>query len=266
MAATRFAYVKTYELPDPILPNTYFVVRIDGQTFHRFSDVHAFVKPNDLAALQLMDNAAEDVMKTLPDAVYFWLIDPLVSSSEELLLFLIAEKESKILSTVVSHFTSSYVFNWSRYFPDKVLQYPPTFDARVVVYPSDKEVKDYFAWRQADTHINNLYNTTFWALVQQGGMTTSEAHEKLKKPVEISHEVSGSSAEKGVVGASSSLDQEASDTEKDSVAQKIQHRREKKEAKKAEKAAMRKREWVLTVMHCDVIGDEFWHSHPDILQ
>ncbi|KAG8946993.1 tRNA-His guanylyltransferase [Tulasnella sp. 424] len=65
MAATRFAYVKTYELPDPILPNTYFVVRIDGQSFHRFSDAHAFV----IRALQLMDNAAEDVMKALPDAM-----------------------------------------------------------------------------------------------------------------------------------------------------------------------------------------------------
>lgn len=29
-------------------------------------------------------------------------------------------------------------------------------------------------------HINNLYNTTFWALVQQGGMTTQEAEDMLK--------------------------------------------------------------------------------------
>ncbi len=29
-------------------------------------------------------------------------------------------------------------------------------------------------------HINNLYNTTFWALVQQGGQTTAEAHTTLK--------------------------------------------------------------------------------------
>lgn len=29
-------------------------------------------------------------------------------------------------------------------------------------------------------HINNLYNTTFWALVQQGGMTTQEAEGTLK--------------------------------------------------------------------------------------
>ena len=29
-------------------------------------------------------------------------------------------------------------------------------------------------------HINNLYNTTFWALVQKGGMDATAAEEKLK--------------------------------------------------------------------------------------
>lgn len=29
-------------------------------------------------------------------------------------------------------------------------------------------------------HINNLYNTTFWALVQKGGMDVREAEERLK--------------------------------------------------------------------------------------
>lgn len=32
-----------------------------------------------------------------------------------------------------------------------------------------------------DCHINNLYNTTFWALVQQGGISNDEAHKKLMK-------------------------------------------------------------------------------------
>ena len=91
MATTRFVYVRNYELPDPILPNTYFVVRLDGQSFHRqaspvqksltrrdsntgclgdrFSDLHGFQKPNDLRALQLMDRAAQDVLRTSGDIV-----------------------------------------------------------------------------------------------------------------------------------------------------------------------------------------------------
>jgi tRNA(His) guanylyltransferase len=31
-------------------------------------------------------------------------------------------------------------------------------------------------------HINNLYNTAFWALVQQGGQTKKDAHESLRVP------------------------------------------------------------------------------------
>jgi tRNA(His) guanylyltransferase len=53
------------------------------------------------------------------------------------------------------------------------------FDGRAVCYPTDHNLRDYLAWRQADVHINNLYNTCFWALVSSG-KTTTEAHEALK--------------------------------------------------------------------------------------
>lgn len=48
-------------------------------------------------------------------------------------------------------FTSAYVFYWPEYFPNDRLRYPPTFDSRVVLYPGEKEIRDYFAWRQADS-------------------------------------------------------------------------------------------------------------------
>jgi tRNA(His) guanylyltransferase len=86
---------------------------------------------------------------------------------------------------------------WSSYFPDTLLRYAPSFDARIVLYPGTREVRDYFSWRQTDSmchtclmllpanhwpsaHINNLYNTAFWALVQQAGQTTTEAHDTLR--------------------------------------------------------------------------------------
>ncbi|KAG8986938.1 tRNA-His guanylyltransferase [Tulasnella sp. JGI-2019a] len=181
MASSKFAYVKSYELPDPILPNTYFVVRIDGQSFHRFTEIHGFEKPNDLAALELMDEAAKAVMKAYPGEVVLAFGE----SDEYSFLFrrsctLFNRRQSKILTSVVSTFTSAYVFNWPVFFPNKSLQSLPTFDGRVVLYPGGKDVRDYFAWRQADTHVNNLYNTTFWALIQQGGMSTAEAHKRLQ--------------------------------------------------------------------------------------
>ncbi|KAL8656741.1 MAG: hypothetical protein Q9226_002575 [Calogaya cf. arnoldii] len=59
----------------------------------------------------------------------------------------------------------------------------PSFDGRVVQYPSFQNIRDYLSWRQADCHINNLYNTAFWALVQKGDMRTTEAEEILKGTV-----------------------------------------------------------------------------------
>ena len=60
-------------------------------------------------------------------------------------------RQAKILSTLTSEFTSSYVYNWSTYFGANVpLEYPPSFDGRLVLYPTKKDVKDYFAWRQVD--------------------------------------------------------------------------------------------------------------------
>lgn len=60
-------------------------------------------------------------------------------------------REAKILTTVTSLFTSSYVFNWSKYLTDTPLKYCPSFDGRIVLYPSPTVVRDYFSWRQADS-------------------------------------------------------------------------------------------------------------------
>jgi len=49
-----------------------------------------------------------------------------------------------------------------------------------VLYPSIEDLKAYLSWRQVDCHINNLYNTLFWKLVKEGGLSTTEAHAKLK--------------------------------------------------------------------------------------
>lgn len=85
-------------------------------------------------------------------------------------------RSAKIMSNVNSLFTSAFCFHWPKWFPNKQLKYPPSFDARVVLYPNDQNLKDYLSWRQADVHINNLYNTTFWNLVIKSGLTNSEVN------------------------------------------------------------------------------------------
>jgi len=85
-------------------------------------------------------------------------------------------RQNKITSLIVSSFTSAFVYYWSKHFTSHSadgtiesikLQYPPAFDGRCVLYPNEKLVMDYLKWRQVDCHINNLYNTTFYALTGQ---------------------------------------------------------------------------------------------------
>jgi tRNA(His) guanylyltransferase len=83
-------------------------------------------------------------------------------------------RQSKIMSAINSIFSASYVHYWSSYFKNIKLLYPPSFDARTVLYPSDQNLRDYLSWRQADTHINNLYNTAFWGLVLMKGLSNNE--------------------------------------------------------------------------------------------
>lgn len=89
-------------------------------------------------------------------------------------------RAAKILSYVTSIFTASYVHNWPKMFKDKELESLPSFDGRIVLYPSDQNLKDYLSWRQADVHVNNLYNTAFWSLVLKSGLTNQEAEARLR--------------------------------------------------------------------------------------
>lgn len=150
--------------------------------YNRFTKAHHFQKPNDLRALNLMDHAAQAVMASYSDVLLSF-----GQSDEYSFLFrkntmLYGRRSSKLLSTVVSLFTSAYIMNWHHFFDTPLPQedIPPSFDGRIVLYPTEKEVRDYFAWRQVDTHINNLYNTTFWALIQEDGLSTEQAHSALK--------------------------------------------------------------------------------------
>lgn len=167
MANSQYEYVKLFERNDILLPNTFLVIRIDGHSFHRFSDLHQFQKPNDLKALKLMTHAAKQVLSHFGGKheclcaygisdEYSFIFSPKCNTFQR--------RESKLISTLVSVFTGAYILAWSKYFPDTPLQYAPSFDARAVLYPTSQNIKDYLAWRQVDQHINNLYNTVFWAL------------------------------------------------------------------------------------------------------
>lgn len=64
-------------------------------------------------------------------------------------------RASKLVSLICSCFTGNYVRQWGQHLLGSPLQATPVFDARAVLYPSDRSLRDYLSWRQADTHINN---------------------------------------------------------------------------------------------------------------
>ncbi|CAH8546048.1 unnamed protein product [Schistosoma haematobium] len=180
MAKSIYEYVRNFEIMDPCLPSTWIVVRLDGQGFHKFTAKHNFIKPNDTRGLSLSVRAAERVMQQQKEIVLAYGQSDEFSFVFKKCTEVFNRRASKISSTVVSLFTSSYVFEWPKYFPDTPLLYPPAFDSRVILYPTNKTLRDYLSWRQVDCHINNLYNTCFWKLVQNAGLSGTEAEERLR--------------------------------------------------------------------------------------
>uniref|UniRef100_A0A182KDK5 Probable tRNA(His) guanylyltransferase n=1 Tax=Anopheles christyi TaxID=43041 RepID=A0A182KDK5_9DIPT len=181
MALSRFEYVKQFEQEEKLLPNSWIVVRIDGKGFHRFCNVHSFSKPNDLDALQLMNLAGMTVLQEFNEIAIGY-----GQSDEYSFVFrreasVYQRRRDKLVSYVASLFTSAYMFHWKRIFDRRsiAMRYPPSFDARAVLYPTDENLRDYLSWRQADVHVNNLYNTTFWNLVASG-LSNADAEKRLQ--------------------------------------------------------------------------------------
>ncbi|XP_038628983.1 probable tRNA(His) guanylyltransferase isoform X4 [Tachyglossus aculeatus] len=145
------------------------------------------------------------------------------------------------------------------------LKEEPGFDGRVVLYPSNQHLKDYLSWRQADCHINNLYNTVFWMLVQRSGLTPVQAQERLKGTLaadkneilfsefNINYNNEPPMYRKGTV----LIWQKVSE-----VTTKETKQPEDKEEQRVEVTRTRTK---VVPLHCDIIGDAFWKEHQEIL-
>jgi tRNA(His) guanylyltransferase len=69
MANSAYEYVKNFELADTQLPSIWLVVRVDGVAFTALTSHYEFLKPNDIRALNLMNDAARSVMNYFKDIV-----------------------------------------------------------------------------------------------------------------------------------------------------------------------------------------------------
>ncbi|XP_030068322.1 putative tRNA(His) guanylyltransferase isoform X3 [Microcaecilia unicolor] len=139
----------------------------------------------------------------------------------------------------------------------------PGFDGRVILYPSNQNLRDYLSWRQADCHINNLYNTVFWALALQGGLTKVQAQERLRGTL---------SADKNEILFSEfniNYNNEPLMYRKGTVLvwQKVNEIATKQInlSEGSEDKEVKRTRSEVTLLHCDIIGQQFWKEHPEIL-
>lgn len=301
--------MKNFEQENHLLPDCHIVVRVDGRGFHKFSKFYNFEKPNDLRAIELMNKCAELIVSQFDDVIMAYGDSDEYSFLLRRKCSLFERRESKLVSTFASTFTSYYVALWGRYFNgnesrdetretteelkeeerkeeerkeeerkeeerkavkseprddsrdsrsnELVIHMLPTFDARCVVYPNAQSIRDYFSWRQVDCHINNLYNTTFWTLVQQGNMTTQEAEQRLSKTVsKDKHELLFTefglnyNNEPDVFKKGTTIVKEFDTT---GLSQRQVERKLKKMGR-------------VRVMHCDIIRDGWWDERKWILE
>jgi hypothetical protein len=75
MAASRFAYVRDFELPDQLLPGTFILLRIDGHAFSKYPSItpdHSILihPPTDSPMFTDSQNP------TTPEASNLWIMPP----------------------------------------------------------------------------------------------------------------------------------------------------------------------------------------------
>lgn len=168
MAKSKYEYVKSFEVRDKIMLPTIIVVVIDGRNFRRFAEVHEFAKPLDGKALDLMKSCATAVMEKFGDISFSYGFSDEFSFVLKKDIEIYNRRESKLLSVLVSFFTSVFVKKWKDFFPQK-LRFAPSFRARVVQCPTLEVLQTYLDWRQRECHLNYLYDTCLWNLIRMEG-------------------------------------------------------------------------------------------------
>ncbi|KAK7361954.1 hypothetical protein VNO77_04050 [Canavalia gladiata] len=245
-------YVRSFEFDSKLMPSTWIVVRIDGCHFHRFSEIHEFVKPNDDRALNLMNSCAVAVLEEFrQDIVFAYGVSDEYSFILKKTSNLYERRANKIISAIVSFFTSTYVMRWKDFFAQRELKYPPSFDGRAVCYPSIEILRDYLSWRQVDCHINNQYNSCFWKLVASG-----------KSKREAQHNLKGAQLQKKIEELAIDYNKlpvmfrQGSSVFWDKVDDLLIHQENGESSDNYGK---------VIVEHVDIIGSTFWLEHPNIL-
>ncbi|KHN96805.1 tRNAHis guanylyltransferase [Metarhizium album ARSEF 1941] len=273
MANSKFEYVRSFEQPDQLLPNTWIVVRIDGRAFTKVCAKYDFQKPNDRRALDLMNVAAMAVVNDLPEIVVAYGV-----SDEYRCKTCSPQLDTHKLIISVSSFTNPatclsdvQVGQHHRLFFHGELR---VFMVHLLPRYATILPSTYVRWPGG--HINNLYNTAFWSLVQLGGLDNQNAEKTLagtlaadKNEILFSrfHINYNNEPEIYKKGSVVFRDYELVDPGSHSVAAEMDDLAEPITQSKTqiEKDKKRRAKARVVVKHLDIIKDDFWDRRPWIL-
>ena len=165
--------MRVYETSDDrcILPNMYFVARIDGRSFTRLTkEIHKFDAPFDVRFRDMMVETVKHLMNCGFNVIYGY-----TESDEISLLFsyyetLFSRKSRKLISILAGEASAKFSL---------LLGAIGAFDCRLSELPNKQLVADYFRWRNEDAHRNALNAHCYWRL-RQDNFSQSDATAKIE--------------------------------------------------------------------------------------
>jgi tRNA(His) guanylyltransferase len=154
-----------------VLPGIYMVARLDGRGFTRLTrEIHQFKAPYDVRFRDYMVTTMEYLMAECG----FQIIYGYTQSDEMSLLF---HPDENAFSRKIRKYNSILAGECSAKF-SLLLNGMACFDCRISQLPKEKDVVDYFRWRNEDAHRNALNGHCYWIL-RGKGHTVHEATKEL---------------------------------------------------------------------------------------
>lgn len=164
---------------ESILSTQPLIVRLDGNSFSKFTIDQNFKKPFDPLFQAAMVSATKAVMAYCPDAKFGY------TQSDEITLVLYtpnplatpflanrAQKIASLLASVCTNGFNSYLLEKTGRFPNAA------FDCRVFSYKLE-EINEPFIWRQQDCFKNCVSSLLYWNLIKEQKLSGRAASKKM---------------------------------------------------------------------------------------
>jgi tRNA(His) 5'-end guanylyltransferase len=165
--------MRRYELQynQEVMPNCWVVIRADGKGFTNFMKKLEFKRPFDMRMSEIMAHVTQKLVDNFK-GIYGY------TESDEISILLPKEYEdyNRKVRKLITHASSIASSNFtSKLILDYNIPEVAIFDARVMAFPTDEDVIDYFRWRQDDANRCCLNTFCHWTAIQEDGMTARQA-------------------------------------------------------------------------------------------